>query len=304
MRIAVSGASGLVGAELVRVLSSDEHSISRFIRPNSKSSQSDSLYADNLKWVPETGLLQPELLNNIDAIVHLAGRSIGDGRWTDAERKRLRDSRVAATQRLVDQIVELENPPKTFVSASAIGIYGDQGGDPVDETSAAADSFLADVARDWEAASWPLTERGIRVVHARLGIVLSRHGGALGKVLPLFRFALAGPLGNGRQFWSWVSLTDCVRALQQFATDPSLSGPFNVVAPQAVTNREFTSAVAAAVHRPAIVPAPAWLLRLALGEMADALLLTSCRVIPKRLQQAGFEFQHKTLADFLKEELA
>lgn len=300
MRIAVSGASGLVGQALMPALENSGHQIVRMVRP--QSSHRDRAN-DSIAWDPQRGLQDPASLQGVDAIIHLAGRSIASKRWSEGEKQRIRDSRVAATERLVEQLGELENPPPTFISASAIGIYGDSCDGQVDESSPAASTFLADVAVGWEAASRPLVDRGIRVVYPRLGIVLSRHGGALGKTLPLFRWGLGGKLSNGGQIWSWISLNDCVRALVRFAEDRSTSGIYNLTSPNPVSNAQFTAAVAATLHRPALVPAPAWLLRTVLGEMANALLLTSCHVAPRRLIELGFAFEDPELSSFLAKEL-
>ncbi len=239
----------------------------------------------------------------MDAIIHLAGRSIAAARWSTDEKERIRTSRVAATRILVDQICELARPPAVFIGASATGIYGDRGSAPVDEQQPSGDDFLAHVARDWEQACEPLRHRQIRLAHARLGIVMDRSGGALAKVLPLFRWMLGGQLGSGRQYWSWIALHDCVRVLEWLLTTPTALGAYNTVAPQPVTNREFTTALARAVGKPAIWPVPKFGLRLAMGEMADALLLTSCRAVPRRLEQAGFTFDYPELQAFLQTHL-
>ncbi len=242
-------------------------------------------------------------MESVDAIVHLAGRSIASSRWTDAEKKRIRDSRVAATRRLVQQLVELNRPPAVFMGASAIGIYGDTGDKIVEEDHPSNDDFLASVARDWEEAVDPLRSQA-RVAHARLGIVLSSRGGALAKVLPLFRWMFGGRLGAGTQYWSWIALEDCVRAIVWMLENETASGPYNVVAPQPVTNAEFTRQLAKAVHRPVGLPVPKFALRIAMGEMADALLLCSCRVRPSRLLASGFQFNHSTLQHWLEAEVA
>jgi uncharacterized protein (TIGR01777 family) len=258
-------------------------------------------FGDPIDWDPRAGLSTPSALNGVDAIVHLAGRSIASGRWTPQEKSRIRESRVAATATLVDQILRLDSPPRTFISASAIGIYGDCGERYVDEQSPPACDFLADIAKDWEAACDPLREVGIRVVHPRFGIVLDEQGGALAKMLPIFRMGFGGKLGQGGQYWSWIALRDCVAALRFALQNESVQGVYNFVAPTPVTNRHFTTALGKALGRPVILPVPSFALRLALGEMADALLLSSCRVLPKRLTEAGFAFQYSILEQFFQD---
>jgi uncharacterized protein (TIGR01777 family) len=233
----------------------------------------------------------------------LAGRSIASGRWTLAEKQRISSSRVEATRRLVDQVCQLKSPPGVFICASAIGIYGDQGQKLLDESSPPAHDFLAEVARQWEDACQPLVDVGVRVVHPRFGIVLSSRGGALAKTVPIFRWYLGGRMGSGHQYWSWIGLHDCVRALLWLIGNPNAHGAYNLVSPQPVTNAEFASTLARTLHVPAVVPAPAWALRLVAGEMADALLLCSSRVHPARLIDQGFAFEQPELASCLRAEL-
>ena len=304
MRVAITGASGLVGTELVRRLNKQGLELYSLRRPTSKTASNSSSKSANeeacISWNPATGVDNPEQLEGLDAIVHLAGRSIGAARWSSREKTLLRDSRVQATERLVDQIAKLKVKPKLFLSASAIGIYGDTGDKWVDETSNPTSDFLGSLATDWERASQPLSEMGVRVVHARFGVILAKHGGALAKMLPLFRWGLGGVLGDGKQFMSWISLNDCCRAIQHLLVNASLSGAFNIVSPNPVTNREFTKTLGNDLHRMTILPVPKFVLRLGLGEMADALLLTSCRVQPKRLNESGFTFEQPTLDQALQ----
>ncbi len=304
LQVAISGSSGLVGSELCAHL----HSAGHRVRPLQRVARGEqelqsSLSASDIAWDPAHGLMDPQQLNGVDCVVHLAGRSIASARWTPQEKSRIRDSRVQATRILANQIALLSHPPRVFVSASAIGIYGNQGDQLVDESTPAAHDFLADVASDWEQACAPLTAAGVRVVHPRLGIVIDRSSGALAKMLPLFRWMLGGPLGSGRQYWSWVALEDTVRAIEWMLHNPEAVGPYNVAAPNPLTNAQFTKTLARVLGRPAILPAPAWGLRLALGEMADALLLSSCRVLPLRLQQQGFAFDFPELEPLLRSEL-
>jgi uncharacterized protein (TIGR01777 family) len=255
--------------------------------------RNDDLVAE---WKPNSGVTRPELLDGLDAVVHLAGRPIGSQRWTATEKQLIRESRVLSTERLVEQIIQLKNRPSLFLSASAVGIYGDCADAVINERADVGKGFLAELARDWEQASRPLTDLGIRVVHARFGIVLSRRGGALEKMLPIFRWGLGGVLGSGKQFWSWISLDDCVSALLKLIQDKSMHGPYNLVSPQPVTNRQFTKTLGNIFKRPTFLPVPPFALRLGLGQMADELLLTSCRAIPSRLQEAGFRFQDPDLS--------
>ncbi len=275
------------------------------IRPGS--SGGESRVEHHLQWDPQRGIDRLSEIEPIDAFVHLAGRSIASRRWSDGEKQLIRSSRVEATGILCEQLAQLPSPPKVFVSTSAIGIYGECGDQIVgdDHPTDDSDDFLADVAQHWEAAASPLIEhKGCRVVYPRLGIVLSTSGGALGKVLPLFRNFLGGRLGSGQQFWAWVSLRDCVRSIQWMLENPAATGAYNVVSPNAVTNLEFTQQVAKAVGRPVSLPVPAFALRLALGEMADAILLRSCRAVPSRLLQSGFTFHDSDLGDCLSHELS
>lgn len=307
MQVAISGSSGLIGSALVRELLSAGHSVLRLARatsgPQSDVPQIPGSEPGVTHWDPATGLSHPEQLNGMDAVFHLAGKSIASGRWTEKVKKEIRDSRVAPTLVLAKQIVTLDSPPPVFISASAVGIYGDCGAEVVTEAHSQGNGFLAEVAGSWEAACDPLREAGMRVIHPRLGIVLSYKGGALNKMLPLFRWMLGGKLGNGRQYWSWISLPDCIRSLVWLLEQHHASGPYNLVAPNPETNAEFTRHLAHALHRPTSLPVPACALRLAMGEMADALLLSSCRATPNRLLESGFQFRYPQLAKFLVHEL-
>lgn len=291
-KIIVSGSSGLVGSRLVAALRSRDYEVKRLVR------KSEALQPDELQWNPEVGLAEPQALNGIDAVVHLAGRNIASARWTQAEKKRIYDSRVVATTQLVKQMLTVEQPPSIFIGASAVGIYGDCGDQIVDENHPIGSDFLAGLARNWEASSLPLTEAGVRVAHARLGIVLDRNEGALAKMLPLFRWGLGGRLGNGRQYWSWIAIEDVIEGLCWLLENPNARGPYNFVSPEPVTNKEFTATLANAIGRPALIPVPKFALHLALGEMAE-LLLTSCRAVPKELEAAAFQFRSPSLSNYL-----
>ena len=300
MRVLISGASGLVGSALIEKLSVGSCQLSVLTRgqpPNATDNRqlptdNRQLTTDNcIRWDPAAGQLNAQAVEGFDAVVHLAGESIAQGRWTAEKKARIRDSRVQGTGLLCRALAETARPPKVLVSASAVGYYGDRGDEELDETSAAGRGFLAEVCRQWEAATEPATAAGIRVVCVRLGVVLARHGGALARMLPLFRFGLGGRLGSGRQYVSWISLGDAVEAICHVIATQSLSGPVNLVSPNPVTNCEFTKLLGRVLHRPTIFPVPAFALRLMLGEMADALLLASTRVLPTRLLRSGYVFR-------------
>jgi hypothetical protein len=237
-------------------------------------------------------------------VVHLAGENIASGRWNAARKARIRDSRVEGTALLARTLAELENPPSVLVCASAIGYYGDRGDEVLTEDSIPADDFLGTVCREWEAASAPAAEAGIRVVSLRFGVILARSGGALAKMLTPFKMGAGGKVGSGQQFMSWISLDDAVRTIDHAIATSDLSGPVNAVSPNPVTNAEFTRALGGELRRPTVLPMPAFAARLAFGEMADALLLASARVQPKRLVESGFEFRHPEIAPALRAVLA
>lgn len=285
MRVAVSGSTGLVGSEVVDSLSTEGHVVVRIVRRASASGERA------VRWDPEKGEVDAAGLEGLDAVVHLAGENVGSGRWTAARKDAIRDSRVKGTRLLCDTLAKLARPPKTLVCASAIGIYGDRGEDVLTEESPAATGFLPGVCREWEAASGAAARKGIRVVALRIGMVLSPKGGALPRMLPLFRAGLGGVIGDGRQYVSWVAIDDLPPILLHALQCGALSGPVNAVAPRPVTNREFTEALGKVLSRPTPLPVPAFALRLAVGrEMADTLLLASARVIPRRLEETGYRF--------------
>ena len=297
MRIAITGAGGLVGAALVPLLTTGGDAALRLVRREPAAD-------DEAHWDPSgasAGGRNP--LDGVDAVVHLAGESIAEGRWNDAKKARIRDSRVKGTDTVARLAAAAERPPRVLVCASAIGVYGNRGDEELTEASAAGDDFLAGVCRDWEAAAEPARAAGIRVVHLRFGVILSTKGGALAKMLPPFRLGGGGVLGSGRQWMSWVSLEDAIGAVRHALDDESASGPVNVVAPVPVTNREFTKTLGRVLGRPTVVPMPAFAARLMFGEMADALLLASQRVQPERLAAAGFEFRHPDLESALRHTL-
>jgi uncharacterized protein (TIGR01777 family) len=292
MRIAITGSSGFVGAALVQSLRADGHDVVQLQRRSGGG-------AGTAPWDPASGEVDSAALGRIDAVVHLAGENVAGGRWTAARKRAIADSRGPATLALCSTLASLPQPPAIMVSASATGIYGDRGDDPLDETSAAGSGFLADVARAWEAGTEPLRARGTRVVNLRIGMVLDPSGGALQRMLLPFRLGVGGRLGHGRQGVSWITRDDLVAAIRFALQRSDLSGPVAAVSPNPVTNREFTAALGHALRRPTILPAPAFALRLVFGEMASALLLSSQRVQPRRLLAAGFTFGQPTLAQAL-----
>ena len=293
MKILISGSSGLIGRELSKRLVEDGHQVIPLIRPESRMQEGTVL------WDPDAGLLDLSGAGDINAVVHLAGENIAARRWSPAQKKRIRVSRVKGTQLLARAVASLPDPPEVLVCGSAIGFYGDRGDEILDENSDPGSGFLAGVCREWEDACEPAVDGSIRTVHLRTGVVLAREGGALDRMLTLFRLGLGGRLGNGHQYMSWITLGDEIAAICHILNSSNLSGPVNLVSPHPVTNAEFTRTLAKTVRRPAILPAPAFALRLALGEMADALLLSSTRVVPKKLCDTGFEFRNKELGEAL-----
>jgi hypothetical protein len=295
MRLAITGSTGLVGSEVVTVLSAAGHEVVRLVRrapaPGEKA----------VRWDPERGEVDAAGLEGLEAVVHLAGENIASGRWNAARKAVIRDSRVTGSRFLCETLAGLARPPKTLVCASAIGYYGDRGADVLTEESSPGAGFLPEVCREWEAATAPAARKGIRIVALRIGMVLSQKGGALARMLPLFRAGLGGVLGSGRQYVSWVALDDLPFIVLHALQCGDLSGPVNAVTPHPVTNREFTEALGKALSRPTPLPVPAFALRLAVGgEMADALLLSSTRVIPRRLEETGYRFRFPELGEALR----
>ena len=280
MIITVTGSHGLVGSALVQTLEAAGHTVRRL----------------SLRGQP----VNPAVLEHVDALVHLAGEPIAAERWTPLQKSKIRDSRVEGTRALCDALARTETPPKVLICASAIGYYGDRGEERLREESAPGAGFLSEVGVAWEAAAEPARRKGLRVVSLRFGIILARQGGALAKILTPFRLGLGGRLGSGKQWFSWVTLEDVVGAIQFALATESLRGPVNVVAPQPVTNAEFTQVLGRVLQRPVALPVPAFALRLLLGEMADALLLASARVEPAALIAAGYRFCHPELEPALR----
>jgi len=291
MKVCVTGSTGMVGEALITRLKSQQHEIVRLVRSEPK--------ADEIRWSPAKSEIDSVSLEGIDAVVHLAGENIAEGRWNDAKKKRIRDSRVDATSLLANALAGLNRPPQCFVSASATGYYGDRGDEELTESSEPGTGFLPDVCVGWENSAKSAAEAGIRVTHPRIGVVLSKKGGALPKMLTPFKMGVGGKVGSGKQYWSWITLPDLVGAIEH-ALDSELTGPFNAVSPNPCTNIEFTKALGKALGRPAIFPMPAFMAKLALGEMAEDLILASARVLPTELERTGFKFQHPKIEEALQ----
>ncbi|GBD14409.1 Epimerase family protein [bacterium HR25] len=292
MKVLVSGSSGLIGSALVPALRQAGHQVVRLVRRRPEP-------PDEFFWLPDAGQLDRSALEGVDAVVHLAGETIGK-RWTSSAKERIRASRIEGARLLTEAMREMGTPPRVFVSASAVGYYGDRGSEILDENEAPGRGFLAEVCKDWEAATRPAVERGVRVVNARTGIVLSGRGGALKAMLPLFQLGLGGVLGDGRQYMSWIAIDDVVRGYLHLLEDSGLSGPVNLTSPNPVTNAEFTQTLAKVLGRPAFLRVPAQVLTLPLGEMAQETLLASQRAIPRRLLERGFQFQYPELEGALR----
>lgn len=291
MQIAVTGSSGFIGSALVGALTTSGHRVTRLVRrPGS----------GVVAWDSTSGVATSDVLEGLEAVVHLAGESLTSGRWTPEKKDAIRESRVLGTRRLCDFLMRLPAPPSTVVCASAIGYYGHRGDERLTETSDSGTGFLSEVCREWEAACQPALQAGARVVHLRLGMVLSPKGGAMARLLPPFRCGLGGRLGSGAQWMSWIALDDVVGAIQHVLTAPAVRGPVNLTAPHPVTNRDFTAALGRVLHRPTILPVPAVALRLALGQMADELLLASTRVLPSALLACRYPFRYPRLDDALR----
>ncbi|MFO1076206.1 MAG: TIGR01777 family oxidoreductase [Planctomycetota bacterium] len=287
MRIAITGASGLVGTRLTTALRARGDEVVPFVRAAGRT---------GVRWDPATGDLDTAALGTVDAVVHVAGEGIANGRWTAARMARMHESRGPATERLCRALAALPVPPRVVVAASGVGIYGDRGDEELDERSTIGSGFLAELARAWEAGTAPAAAAGMRVVNLRIGLVLARHGGALPRMLLPFRLGLGGRLGSGRQWMSWLTLDDLARAILFAIDTEALRGPVVAASPGPVTNREFTRVLARALHRPAVLPVPAFALRLLFGSMAGELLLAGQRALPRALLAAGFDFADAELA--------
>jgi uncharacterized protein (TIGR01777 family) len=294
MKIMVTGSSGLVGKALVAFLNHEGHEVKRLVR------NAGTIEKDTLCWDPQHCEVNPEDFEANDVLINLAGENIASGRWTPEKKRKIKDSRVIGTHILSELIARLNKPPKLLVNASAVGYYGDRGDEVLHEGSSAGTGFLAQVCQEWEAATEAAEKKGIRVVKLRTGVVLSADEGALASMLTPFKLGVGGVIGSGKQYMSWIHIDDVVSIIQHILDHESITGPVNVVAPNAVTNREFTKTLGHALHRPTILPLPEFVAKLAFGEMADELLLASTRVSPDVLLQTKFSFNHPHLDEALK----
>lgn len=294
MRILLSGSHGLVGSSLKRFLAAEGQEVVPLIR------HATVYGAKEIEWSPDRYSIALSQIEGFDGVVHLAGESIAEGRWTAEKMKRIRESRVKGTRLLSESLAGLKNPPKSFLCASAIGYFGNRGDEILTESSVPGDDFLSNVCVEWEKATERAAQKGIRTVNLRFGIILDSHGGALAKMLPPFRMGVGGKIGSGKQWMSWVALDDVIGAIKYALTNEALSGPINVVAPNPVTNTEFTKILGKLLSRPTFFPVPAFAARLVFGEMADALLLSSQRVEPKHLKEAGYQFAYPQLEGALR----
>jgi len=297
MIIAVTGSSGLIGTALVDALQAEGQNVRRMVRRPTEDARHE------IRWDPAGGTMDAAHLSGIDAVVHLAGEGLAAHRWNDSVKRKIRGSRVDGTRLLCETLASLSVKPAVLVSASAVGYYGDRGEELVDESSPPGGGFLADVCQQWEAATHPARDADIRVVNLRTGVVLSTRGGALAQMLMPFRLGVGGVIGSGQQYISWIALDDLVRVIQFTLHAAALCGPVNAVAPEPVTNREFTKTLGRILGRPTVLPMPASAARLAFGEMADEMLLGGARVEPRVLSTAGFNFKYPQLEPALRDEL-
>lgn len=292
--VVIAGASGLVGRALTRSLEEHGHAVRHLVRREVRDSQRE------IFWDPAQGQIDADELNGVDAVVNLSGENVAAGKWTAEFKSRLRDSRVQSTSLLARTIAALPHKPRVLCSASAIGFYGVRGEEPLDEESPAGTGFLADLCREWEAANEPASQAGVRVVQLRIGVVMSRDGGALAKMMGPFKAGMGGVLGSGNQYISWVAIDDVVAAIEYVIDHDPIQGAVNLTAPNPVTNRDFTKALGKQLGRPTLVPVPAFALRMMVGrEMADEMLLGGAVIYPRKLTQAGFSFQHPTIESAL-----
>jgi uncharacterized protein len=293
MKILISGSHGLVGKALIKALEADGHEIYRLVRyaPHSEK---------EIEWSPDRYSIAISRIEGFDAVFHLAGESIASGRWNDEKKRKIRESRTKGTKLLADALANLEQPPKTLISASAIGYYGDRGDELLTETSTSGKDFLAGVCVEWEKATEHARAKGVRVVNTRFGIILDKEGGALAKMLTPFRMGIGGRIGDGKQWMSWIALDDVIEALRFTLKNESMNSPVNFVAPHPVTNAEFTKTLGSVLSRPTFFPIPEFGVRLAFGEMADALLLSSQRVEPTKLVDSRYQFIYSNLESALR----
>ena len=288
MKILITGSHGLVGKALISELVKDGHEIVSLVRHKSEG-------ASEIEWHPNQRSIDSERVSGFDVVVHLAGESIASGRWTDEKKRKIRESRVDGTTLLSRALAQSSKAPAAFISASAIGYYGNRADELLNEKSAPGNDFLAEVCVAWERATGEAEARGVRTVHTRFGIILDQEGGALAKMLTPFRMGVGGRIGDGKQWMSWIALVDVIKGLKFVIENESIAGPVNFVAPNPVTNGEFTKTLGDALSRPTLFPMPSFAVRLAFGEMADALLLSSAKVEPKRLHESGYRFEFEDL---------
>lgn len=293
MKVLISGSSGLIGTALVRSLESSGHSVARLARPSS------ARVSDSIAWDPASGSLDARQLEGFDAAVHLSGENVASGRWSADQKARIRDSRVKSTELLANALAGLDSPPKVFACASATGYYGDRSGEILTEDAAPGSDFLAGVGVEWEKATAPASDAGIRVVNMRISVVLTAAGGMVATVGPIFRLGLGGKLGSGAQYLSWISREDIIRAMEWILERDDLSGPVNLCSPNPVTNSEFTRTMGRVLRRPTLFPVPRFALRITQGEITD-MLLASVRAAPEKLMESGFEFRHPNMEDALR----
>jgi uncharacterized protein (TIGR01777 family) len=295
MKVLIAGASGLVGSALIPALEAGGAEITRLVRSSAR--------AGEIEWHPNNDQIDAAKLEGFDAVINLAGENIAAGRWTDDQKRKIRDSRVNGTHLLSEAIAKLSTRPAVFICASATGIYGDRGDETLDEQSDSGGGFLAGVCREWEHATEPAVQAGIRTVNLRFAPILAREGGMLAKLLTPFKMGMGGKVGSGKQYISWIAIEDAVDAIKLALNNESFRGPVNIVSPNPVTNEVFTKALGHVLSRPTALAMPAFAVRLAFGEMADEMLLVSQRVIPKKLTDAGYEFQQPELEGALRKHL-
>jgi uncharacterized protein len=293
LNILVTGSTGLIGSELVSLLKKNNHRVIRMVRKT-------PVGRDEVRWDPTSGISDKTSIEGVDAVVHLAGENIAAGRWTPEQKRRIRESRIQGTRLLAQSLAYLFDPPKVLISVSAVGYYGDRGDTRLDENSAPGSGFLPELCREWEAATAPASQRDIRVVNPRLGVVLSADGGSLSKMLTPFRLGIGGRIGSGKQYISWIAIDDLVRVLEHAIQDESLRGPINAVAPFSVTNLEFSKILGRVLSRPSFMALPSFAARLIWGQLADEVLLASARVSPARLLQSNYKFLYPNLEAALR----
>lgn len=295
MKVLIAGASGLVGSALIPALETDGGEVTRLVRTPAKTAE--------IEWHPNNDQMDASTLEGFDAIINLAGENIAAGRWTDDQKRKIHDSRVNGTHLLSEAIAKLKDKPKVFLCASATGIYGDRDDETLDEQSDSGGGFLAGVCREWEKATEPAVQAGVRTVNLRFGPIISREGGMLAKMLTPFKMGMGGKVGSGKQYIAWVAIEDAVKAIKLALADERFRGPLNIVSPNPVTNEEFTKSLGHVLSRPTALHMPAFAVRLAFGEMADEMLLTSQCVMPKKLNDAGYEFEYPELEGALRKHL-